>query len=112
MDTRHNAVGQALAGRFRTDLKSKTKLLAAAQRCLDDERCYKFFDMLASIAELHEDVRTGYLEEITSTGDYDEDEMAALRRLILEGGAAAFKHLVDVVRDIRVHQEIDQMLAA
>jgi len=112
MDTPQNAVGQALAGRFRTDLKSKTKLLSAAQRCLEDERCYKFFDMLASISELPDEVRTGYLEEITSTGDYDEEEMSALKRLLLEGGASAFKHLVDVVRDIRIQQEIDQMVAA
>ena len=112
MDTPQNAIGQALAGRFRTDLQSKTKLLSAAQRCLEDERCYRFFGMLASIAELPEDVRTGYLEEITSTGDYDQDEMAALKRLLFEGGAAAFKQLVEVVRDIRVQQEIDQMLAA
>ena len=112
MDTPQNAVGQALAGRFRTDLKSKTTLLSAAQRCLDDERCYKFFDMLASISELPDEVRTSYLEEITSTGDYDEQEMAALKRLLLEGGASAFKHLVDVVRDIRIQQEIEQMVAA
>ncbi len=112
MDTPQNAVGQALAGRFRTDLKSKTQLLSAAQRCLEDERCYKFFDMLAAISELSDEVRTGYLEEITSTGDYDEDEMAALKRLLLDGGAAAFKHLVDVVRDIRVQQEIEQLIAA
>ena len=112
MDTPQNAVGQALAGRFRTDLKSKTKLLSAAQRCLEDERCYKFFNMLASISELPQEVRSGYLEEITSTGDYDADEMAALKRLLFEGGAAAFKHLVEVVRDIRIQQEIDQMIAA
>ena len=112
MDTPQNAVGQALAGRFRTDLKSKTKLLSAAQRCLDDERSYKYFDMQETIYELHEEVSTSYLEEITSTGDYDEQEMAALKRLLLEGGASAFKHLVDVVRDIRIKQEIEQMVAA
>ena len=111
MDTPQNAVGQALAGRFRTDLKSKTRLLSAAQRCLEDERCYKFFNMLASISELPQEVRSGYLEEITSTGDYDQDELAALKRLLFEGGASAFKHLVEVVRDIRIHQEIDQMIA-
>ena len=111
MDTPQNAVGQALAGRFRTDLKSKTKLLSAAQRCLDDERCYKFFDLLASISELTPELRSSYLDEITSTGDYDDEEMAALKRLLLEGGATAFKHLVDVVRDIRIQQEIDQLIA-
>ena len=52
------------------------------------------------------------MEEITSTGDYDDEEMAALKRLLLEGGATAFKHLVDVVRDIRIQQEIDQLIAA
>ena len=111
MDTPQNAVGQALASRFRTDLKSKTKLLSAAQRCLDDERCYKFFDLLASISELAPELRSSYLEEIISAGDYDADEITALERLLLEGSATAFKHFVDVVRDIRVQQEIDQMLA-
>jgi len=112
MDTPQNAVGQALAGRFRTDLRSKTKLLSAAQRCLEDERCYRFFDMLASISTQPPELRSSYLEEITTTGDYDEGEMAALERLLLEGGATAFKHFVDVVRDIRIQQEIEQMIAA
>ena len=110
MDTPQNGIGPALAGRFRTDLKSKTKLLSAAQRCLEDERCYRFFGMLASISELPDDDRAGYLQEITSTGDYDADELAALKRLLMDGGAAAFKHLVDVVRDIRVQQEIERIL--
>lgn len=112
MDTPQNAVGKALAGRFRTDLRSKTKLLSAAQRCLEDERCYRFFDLLASISSLSPQLRSSYLEEITSTGDYGVDEIAALKRLLIDGGAAAFKHVVDVVRDIRVQQEIDQMVAA
>lgn len=112
MDTPQNAVGQAMAGRFRTDLQSKTKLLSAAQRCLSDERCYRFFDTLASISRLDPEIRETYLEEITATGDYDAEEIAALKRLLLEGGASAFKHLVDVVRDIRIQQEIDQMVAA
>ena len=112
MYTPENTVGQAVAGRFCTDLQSKGKLLSAAQRCLDDECCYRFFDMLASISELPDDERHSYLDEITSTGDYDNYEMAALRRLLLEGGATAFKHLVDVVRDIRINQEIDQLIAA
>ena len=111
MHTPQNDVGQALAGRFRADLKSKTKLLFAAQRCLDDERCYKFFDLLASISELAPELRSSYLEEITSTGDYDDEEIAALKRLLLEGSATVFKNFVDMVRDIRVQQEIDQMLA-
>lgn len=111
MDTPQNAVGMALAGRFRTDLRSKTKLLSAAQRCLEDERCYRFFDLLASISSLSPELRSSYLEEITSTGDYDVDEIAALKRLLIDGGAAAFKHVVDVVRDIRIQQEIDQLIA-
>ena len=96
---------------FRSDLKAKQKLLSAARRCLDDERCYRFFDLLASISKLPADVKAGYLVDLESTGEYDAEEIAALKRLIVDGGAHAFKHLVDIVRGIRVQQEIDQMMA-
>ena len=114
MDTPQNVADQelALAGRFRSDLQSKTKLLSAAQRCLEDERCYRFFDMLSPISRQPAELRSSFLEEITSTGDYDEGETAALKRLLLEGGATAFKQFVDVVRDIRIKQEIELMIAA
>ena len=95
---------------FGTELKSKHKLLSAAKRCLEDEKCYRFFTLLDSLSQLPEDAKKAYLEDIELHGTYDDEEMGALRRLIVDGGAHAFKHLVDVVRDIRVQQEIDSML--
>ena len=62
--------------------------------------------MLDSLSQLPEDAKKAYLEDIELHGTYDDEEMGALRRLIVDGGAHAFKHLVDVVRDIRVQQEI------
>jgi hypothetical protein len=95
---------------FGTELKSKHKLLSAAKRCLEDEKCYRFFTLLDGLSQLPEDDKKAYIEDIAMHGAYDDEEIGALRRLIVDGGAHAFKHLVDVVRDIRVKQEIDSML--
>lgn len=96
---------------FGKDLRSKQELLSAAKRCLEDERCYQFFALLDSLSQLPAEVKQAYVDDLSTHGTYDEVEIAALRRLILDGGAHAFKHLVDVVRDIRVQQEIDSMVA-
>ncbi len=99
-----------LPSRFGTELKSKHKLLSAAKRCLEDEKCYRFFALLDALSRLPEEAKRAYLDDIALHGTYDDVELGALRRLIVDGGAHAFKTLVDVVRDIRVHQEIDSMV--
>ena len=101
---------KAATPKFGTELKSKHKLLGAAKRCLEDEKCYRFFTLLDALSQLPREDKEAYLEDIEMHGTYDDEEMGALRRLIVDGGAHAFKNLVDVVRDIRVEQEIDVML--
>ena len=101
---------QAFMSDIRDDLKRKKELLAAACRCLSDERSYRFFCHLSSVASLPEDERGHLLDELEGMAEYTEDEFGAIRRLVLGDGAKAFKDLVDLVRDIRVEQEIDAML--
>ena len=92
------------------DLKSKQALLTSACKCLDDEETYVFFDLLASLSRLEKGSKQEWLEFLSTTGSYDSEEMGAIERLVMGEGAAAFKGLVDLVRDIRVQQEIDAML--
>ncbi|MBT3601463.1 MAG: hypothetical protein HOE48_11180 [Candidatus Latescibacteria bacterium] len=94
----------------RDDLKRKKELLSAACRCLADERSYRFFCHLSSAANLPEEERTGLLDQLETMAEYTEHELGAIKRLVLGDGAKAFKDLVDLVRDIRVEQEIESML--
>lgn len=95
---------------IRDDLKRKKELLSAACRCLADERSYRFFCHLSSVANLPEEERGDLLDQLETMGEYSEHEFGAIRRLVLGEGAKAFKDLVDLVRDIRVEQEIEAML--
>jgi hypothetical protein len=92
------------------DLKRKQELLAAANRCLADEKSYRFFSHLSSLARMPADRKMELLEQMEAMSLYSEEEMGAIRRLVLTDGALAFKDLVDMVRDIRVEQEIEAML--
>ena len=105
-----NAGVSALGQRLREDLKVKHRLLSAACKCLEDEACYRFFDVLARLSRLPDPVKDSYLTDLGISGEYETEEMAALRRLVMEDGAQSFKQLVDVVRDIRVKQEIEQIV--
>lgn len=100
----------AFMTQVRDDLKRKKELLAAACRCLADERSYRFFCHLSSVANLPDEERHLLLDQLETTADYTEHEAGAIRRLVLGDGAKAFKDLVDLVRDIRVEQEIACML--
>ena len=92
------------------DLKRKQELLKAASRCLADEKSYRFFCHLSSLARMPVDQKMELLEQMETMNSYSEEEMGAIRRLVLTDGALAFKDLVDMVRDIRVEQEIEAML--
>ena len=92
------------------DLKRKQELLSAACRCLSDHRSYMLFDRLASLGGKQPDEREAFLDSLEALGAYENAEMGTIRRLVEGGGAAAFRDLVDVVREIRVQQEIDEML--
>ena len=93
------------------DLKRKQEVLAAACRCLDDHEYYMFFDHLAALSEESEAQKERLLDALETLGDYDEGECAVIRRLVTQGGAVAFKELVDMVREIRIQREIGVMLA-
>jgi hypothetical protein len=95
---------------IRDDLKRKQELLSAACRCLADERSYRFFCHLSSVASLPEEERRELLDQLSTMADYTDHEFEAISRLVLGEGAKAFKDLVDLVRDIRVEQEIEAML--
>lgn len=92
------------------DLKRKQELLAAANRCLENEKSYRFFCHLSTLARMPVDTKMHMLEQMETMGLYSEEERGAIRRLVLTDGALAFKDLVDMVRDIRVEQEIDAMM--
>jgi len=95
---------------IRDDLKRKKELLSAACRCLSNESSYRFFCHLSSVSSLPEDERVILLDQLEDMGEYTTHEFEAIRRLVLGDGAKAFKDLVDLVREIRVDQEIEQML--
>lgn len=95
---------------IRDDLKRKQELISAACRCLEDERSYRFFCHLSSLSEMNIERKEQLLNQLDMMGEYKSYEMDAIRRLVLGDGAVAFKDLVDLVRDIRVEQEIDAML--
>ena len=84
----------------RDDLKRKKELLAAGCRCLSDERSYRFFCHLSSVADFPQDEREDLLDQLATMAAYTEHEFGAIRRLVLGDGAKAFKDLVDLVRDI------------
>jgi len=99
----------ALDSSVRKDLRFKQALLAAANKCLEDERSYRFFDHLVSVSEMTSEEQDRVLGQLKHSEAYEEHELAAIQRLILGGGAVAFKQLVDMVRQIRVDNEIELM---
>ncbi len=92
------------------DLKRKQELLSAACRCLNDHRSYLFFDRMAALARQASHKKEQFLNSLETLGAYEAYELATIRRLVMEGGAIAFKELVDQVRGIRVQQEIETMV--
>ncbi len=100
----------ALGADIRYDLKRKQELFATACRCLDDELTYRFFNTLATLGQMDPDVKAEFLNFLETTGDYDAEELAAIRRLVMGEGAVAFKELLDLVWEIRVQQEIEAMV--
>ena len=103
-------VPETLMANVCNDLKRKQELLAAANRCLADEKSYRFFSHLSKLARMPVDRKMELLEQMETKHLYSEEEMVAIRRLVLTDGALAFKDLVDMVRDIRIGQEIEAML--
>jgi hypothetical protein len=92
------------------DLKNKQALMEAACRCLENERSYRFFCHLSALSQLDEMEQERIFNSLDATGDFEAFELEAVRRLVSSDAARSFKDLVDLVRDIRVEQEIDAML--
>lgn len=103
-------VRPALLTELRGDLKRKQELLSAACRCLEHEPSYRFFCHLSAMSEMASAQREDLLDQLEAVGAYRDYEMEAIRRLVQNDGAAAFKDLVDLVRDIRIEQEIEAMV--
>ncbi len=91
------------------DLRTKQQLITAACQCLEDHGAYIFFDGLASLAKMEPDTREQFLNRFENSGTYRADELAALRRLVMSGGASAFKEFIDHIREIKIEQEIQEM---
>ena len=92
------------------DLKQKQELLSAACQCLEDQERYVFFENLAEIAKQSPEEKARVLDAMETLGAYDPHDLGVIRRLVMGDGALAFKRVVDMVREIRVQQEIDSMI--
>ena len=110
VETKGGSAAPGLSADILADLKCKQALLSAVCRCLDDHRSYLFFDMLASVAHMTADEKEQCIGALEASGEYEAYELEAIRRLIAGEGAVAFKELIDLVRDIRVQQEIEAMV--
>ena len=96
-----------------TSLATQNERLATiVERCLDSQAAYKLFDMLASIADLEPDAKIEYMGMVRESGAYTDDEIIAIERLIINGGAQYFKKAIDQVRGEQIQREIDQLLAS
>ncbi len=51
-----------------------------------------------------------FLDTLQGSGEYRAFEIGAIRRLVMGEGATAFREVVDLVRDIRIRQEIQMMV--
>ncbi|MDA0748836.1 MAG: hypothetical protein O2954_20145 [bacterium] len=92
------------------DLQRKQELLAAACKCLEDHRYYVFFENLAELSRKSPEERELLLDSLEMMEEYNGHELGVIRRLVTGDGAAAFKDLVEVVREIRIEREIEGML--
>lgn len=86
------------------------RLATIIDRCLDSQSAYKLFGMLASISKLEKDAKIEYVDLVRESGVYTDEEICAIERLILGGGAQYFKDVIDQVRDEQVQREISEML--
>ena len=108
--TERGSAAPGLSADIRADLKRKQELLSAVCRCLDDHRSYLFFDMLACVAQMAPHEKEQCIGALEASGEYGAYELTAIRRLVMGEGAVAFKELMDMVRDIRIEQEIEAMV--
>ena len=85
------------------------RLAAIVDQCLASDAAYKLFDMLASVARLEMYDRLAYIELVHGSGLYTDEEVHAIKRLIVSGAAACFMEMLEQVRDEWVRREIEEL---
>ena len=88
------------------------RLAVIVDRCLESEAAYKLFDMLGAICQLDVDARLEYMNLVSESGVYSDEEIDALERLIVTGAASYFKDVIDQVREEQIQREIGDLVAA
>ena len=88
----------------------KEQLARIVESCLECEAAYQLFDMLSTISQLDMEARIEYMEMVREAEVYDEEEIYALERLIINGNARFFKDAIDQVRDEQINREIAAMV--
>lgn len=85
------------------------RLAVIVDRCLESGAAYKLFERLGAIARLPMDERLAYLARVRDSGQYTEEEMHAVERLVVTGAASSFREVIDQVRQERVQHEIERL---
>ena len=88
---------------------SEERLAVIVDRCLESEAAYKLFERLGAIARLPMEDRLAYIARVRDSGQYSEEEVHAVERLVLTGTASSFKEVIDQVREERVQHEIERL---
>ena len=93
----------------RTNVRNE-RLASIVEQCLGSQAAYKLFDMLSAISDLDKQSKTRYMELVRDSGEYSEDEINAIERLIATGAASYFKAVIDQVREEQVQREIEALI--
>lgn len=88
---------------------SEERLAAIVERCLGSEAAYKLFERLGAIARLPMEERLAYISRVRDSGQYTEEELHAVERLVVTGTASSFQEVIDQVREERVRNEIERL---
>ena len=94
----------------RSSLRNE-RLANIVEQCLGSQAAYKLFDMLSSISDLDTRSKSKYIELVQDSGEYSDEEIDAIQRLIASGAASYFKEVIDQVRDEQVQREIEALLS-
>ena len=86
------------------------RLANIVEQCLGSQAAYKLFDMLSSISDLDKQSKRQYMELVRDSGEYNDEEIDAIERLIASGAASYFKDAIDQVREEQVQREIEAIV--
>lgn len=88
------------------------RLASIVEQCLGSQAAYKLFDMLSSISDLDKQSKSKYMELIRGSGEYSDEEIDAIERLIASGAARYFKDAIDQVREEQIQREIEALIGS